>query len=252
MLFWLLILGMIPFYVLAFLGAYLVYRKTASGELARKTIHLLAILITISHFFVFSSPWQSYITGTIFFIFLIVMRFVKPGFFLFRIKRKTLGDLFLLLGLGIPVLFGRQEVGISITAMLVMGISDSLAAIAGQRGKRILILYNQKTLGGIITFFVSALIILCGGAAFSTGGFSPALLLIAGLTAIVVTLVEAVSSWGLDNLFIPLVVFILLKSGLDTGIFFPLSLLGFFILALILSGVFVLIRHFKGRVKNET
>jgi dolichol kinase len=253
MLFFLLpVLGMIPLYVLAFMGAYMVYRKTTLAELARKIIHLLAILISISHFFVFSSPWQSYITGMVFFIFLIVIRFVKPGFFLFRIKRKSLGDLFLLLGLGVPLLFGRQEVGISITAMLVMGISDSLGALVGQRGKRIIIAYNQKTMGGITAFFVSALLLLFTGSGVCAGTFSPALLLIVVLTALVVTLVEAVSTSGIDNLLIPLAVFILLKSGLEKGVLFTLSLSGFAVLSPVLVGAFILFRRYKNRVKNET
>ena len=249
--FWLPVLCMLPPYCLTLLAGYLVYRRSASGELARKIIHLTAVLISVSHFYVFSSPWQSYVAGTFFFIFLIVIRFTRPGFFLFRIKRKSLGDLLLLLGLGIPVLFGRRDVVISITTMLVLGISDSLAALIGQTGKRLLLVYNHKTIRGSLAFLVSAFIILCCGTVVYHGGFTLNLLLISGLTALGVTVVEAVSTRGIDNILIPLCVFLLLKSGLQSHIIFSLSLTGFLLLAVILAVVFVFIQHQRGGLDDQ-
>jgi uncharacterized protein (TIGR00297 family) len=108
-----------------------------------------------------------------------------------------------------------QHVWILQTSMLVQGIGDSLAALVGTAagGRHIEHLTkSRKSVEGSITMFFSTLLIL-SVALFVfrptfTGGLAGQpvwmLLALALLLALLATAVEALLSWGLDNLFIPL------------------------------------------------
>lgn len=100
------------------------------------------------------------------------------------------------------------------TAMLVMGVGDSLAALVGSTSGRRHIEHlteSPKTLEGSATMFVVSFILLLVCLAFFSGDISGALasrpfwviVLFALFLALVAASVEALLSYGLDNLFIP-------------------------------------------------
>ncbi len=101
------------------------------------------------------------------------------------------------------------------TSMLVMGVSDSLAALVGSSvGKKHIehLTKNPKTVEGSLTMFLSGFILLSDGLLVFSKDFSGGLagksvlmlLALALLLALVATAVEALLSHGLDNFFIPL------------------------------------------------
>ncbi len=107
------------------------------------------------------------------------------------------------------------------TSMLLMGVSDSLAALVGSSiGKKHIehLTKNPKTVEGSLTMFLSGFLLL--GASLML--FSPEfhgglagksfmmLFALALLLAVVATAVEALLSYGLDNFFIPISVAYLL------------------------------------------
>jgi len=100
------------------------------------------------------------------------------------------------------------------TSMLVLGVSDSLAALVGSSvGKKHIehLTKNPKTLEGSLTMFFSAFILLSASLMVFSRDYSGGLagksvlmlLLLALLLALVATAVEALLSHGLDNFFIP-------------------------------------------------
>jgi len=115
------------------------------------------------------------------------------------------------------LVFWNEHVWILQTSMLVLGIGDSLAALVGTAagGRHIEhMTHSRKSIEGSVTMFVSSLLILSVAMlvfqpAF-TGGLAGQplwmLLSLALLLALLVTAVEALLSFGLDNLFIPVAV----------------------------------------------
>jgi uncharacterized protein (TIGR00297 family) len=114
------------------------------------------------------------------------------------------------------VLWG-EHVWILQTSMLVLGVGDALAALVGAAaGSRHIenLTKSRKSMEGSMAMFVSSLVILSVclfvfRPAFA-GGLADQpvwmLLSLALLLALLVTAVEALLSWGLDNLFIPLAI----------------------------------------------
>jgi phytol kinase len=86
-------------------------------------------------------------------------------------------------------------------AILAMGYGDGLAAVIGKHFKS-KNLYQNKTLYGVITMFTSTLVI-----GFI---FFPHLWALMIIVAIFATLVELYTPKGLDNLSVPLLIFLLL------------------------------------------
>jgi len=110
-----------------------------------------------------------------------------------------------------------EHVWILQTSMLVLGVSDALAALVGvSAGGRHIenLTKSRKSVEGSMAMFISSLVILSVSFfvfrdAF-TGGLigQPVwmLLALALLLALLATAVEALLSWGFDNLFIPLAI----------------------------------------------
>ena len=114
--------------------------------------------------------------------------------------RKTYGDVYFPLGIiAAAVIFLPENVLAFQYGVAIMGISDALAGFIGERWgrKRIFILNNPKTLTGAAVFYVSSLVI--------TLIFAPQALLAVFLLPLILTAVEFVLVYGLDNLILPTV-----------------------------------------------
>ncbi len=124
------------------------------------------------------------------------------------------------------------------TSMLVMGVSDSLAALVGSSvGKKHIehLTKNPKTVEGSLTMFFSAFVLLSASlfvfSPFFTGSLAnvPIVMLVALalLLAIVATAVEALLSHGLDNFFIPVsIAYILYLLQMNQTVFLERFLFG--------------------------
>lgn len=88
--------------------------------------------------------------------------------------------------------------------ILVMGYGDGFAAVIGQLfGKmHFTIFKGHKTLEGSLTMFVVSALVVCGYLYYTTPIISWTMVLV---IPIVATLIEAISPYGLDNLFVPLI-----------------------------------------------
>ncbi|MFZ4524883.1 MAG: DUF92 domain-containing protein [Chlorobium sp.] len=124
------------------------------------------------------------------------------------------------------------------TSMLVMGVSDSLAALVGSSvGKKHIehLTRNPKTVEGSLAMFVSSFFLLSATllvfSPYFSGGLAGTpfvmLLALALLLALVATAVEALLSHGLDNFFIPVsIAYVLYVLEVNPTIFLDRFLLG--------------------------
>ena len=124
------------------------------------------------------------------------------------------------------------------TSMLVMGVSDSLAALVGSSVGKMHIEHltkNPKTVEGSVTMFLSSFLLLSASLLVFSSSFSgglagkPVVMLLglALLLALVATAVEALLSHGLDNFFIPVsIAYVLYVLEMNQTIFLDHFLLG--------------------------
>jgi uncharacterized protein (TIGR00297 family) len=124
------------------------------------------------------------------------------------------------------------------TSILVMGVSDSLAALVGSSvGKKHIehLTKNPKTVEGSLAMFISSFFLLSATLMVFSKDFSGGLagkpvvmlLALALLLALVATAVEALLSHGLDNFFIPVsIAYVLYVLEINQTIFLERFLLG--------------------------
>ncbi len=128
-----------------------------------------------------------------------------------KVEHHHLGTLFFPIGMLICTLLYWNYNSIIISGCaLVLGYSDSFAAIIGKRlGKyKYNILKSNKTIEGSLAFFVTTVIILIIISFISSNNnydvnFFKIITILFG--AFIISISEAISDKGLDNIFIPLI-----------------------------------------------
>lgn len=170
-----------------------------STTITRRIIHMgTAIVAGIAPFFV---TREEIIIVSI--IFAVVILLGRP-FLLFSaihsVGRTTFGEIYLPLGVIVTAfIFLPDELRAFQFGIFVMGVSDALAGIIGEKfGKHYVhFLDNKKSLEGSLTFFISSLVL--------TFLFFPIVGYQLVLTPFVLTLTEFGLIYGLDNLILPIV-----------------------------------------------
>lgn len=196
-----------------FLCVEIIYKLTGlSAEITRKIVHVFSalILIFLPSFF----SWDSIAVAA--FLFVVVMLSSKKVHVFRSIhdtKRTTYGEIYLPLAVFLLALFEPSQL-LFTYAILVLGIADTVAEIVGSKYgmKKIM---GHKSFEGSLAFFICTwligffiiLFIVKDGILWS--------ILITTSIASIGTLAEAISENGLDNLTIPLVIFI---SGIVIGL----------------------------------
>jgi dolichol kinase len=180
-----------------------IYRKyRISAELTRKAVHVLASFAVVLMTF-FLNLNDIAIISALFLIFFVVTRKKYIWKSLFQIERKSYGEITFTVGVILARLIAQDE-KIFVSAVLIMGVSDTVAAAVGQSYDKVHKLFNTpKTVEGSIGFFLTTVFIL---ALFGVPHVHTAL----GIAAII-TIAELVSKDGLDNITIPLAASLLLN-----------------------------------------
>lgn len=165
----------------------------------RRIIHMgTAVVAGIAPLFVTKD--ELVVVSIIFAGFLLAGHFSSLLSAIHDVERKTFGDVYLPLSVALSAqLFLPNDLMAFQFGIFIMGISDPLAGLVGERfGKHYFtILGNKKSLEGSLAFFASSLIIMF--LFIPTFGYS--LILI----PTVLTLVEFLLIYGLDNLALPIV-----------------------------------------------
>lgn len=122
-------------------------------------------------------------------------------------NKESLGTVYYALSLFILAIltFGPLNNPIlGLCGILVMGYGDGLAAVIGQaiKSKEFIIRGNKKSLAGSLAMFCVTLIIFLG---FLTYSNSEYIIIKSVLVAIIMTIIEAFSIKGTDNLTVPLI-----------------------------------------------
>jgi len=199
------------------------HHYTPHPELVRKLLHIGMGLTTLTFPWLFDEVWPVLILAGITVPGLMALRYSKHlkarlGGVINGVERNTsLGEIYFSLGVaGLFILSDGDPLRFTIP-ILLLALADAIAALVGIRYGRLFYatIEGYKSIEGSLAFFLVAFFcILMPLSFFSDIGLVGALL-IALLLALLMMLVEAVAWHGLDNLFIPVVGFLLLNALLD-------------------------------------
>jgi len=197
----------------------LVYRRLGlKGEITRKFAHFTATLSTITFPYLFDDHWYVLFLAVVFFILLFISRHRTYLKSIHDIQRISVGSFLLPVAIYITFLLAYKlnDFFLFILPMLVLAICDPIAGILGinlqQYNHRIRIFKHtfEKTWLGSTAFFISCLIISIIALYFNQGHLNLNTFMVAVVVAFVSTIAELFSWKGVDNLFIPLSVLIVL------------------------------------------
>lgn len=193
-------------------------RLKVKGEISRKFAHFVATLATVPFPYIFSTHWYVLVLATIFFVVLFVTQSGAQLRSIHDIERKSVGS-YLLPGSIYITFFIAEQLGNKFTyilPMLILAISDPMAAIAGISLEK----YNHriklfgidtgKSMFGSAAFFASSLVISLIATYFNRTVFDAKTFWLALMIAIVSTSGELFSWRGFDNLTIPISVVLVL------------------------------------------
>ena len=169
------------------------------SSVSRKLSHIGGAL-AVAVMPIFLSRNEVIIVGIFFVILLFSTRRTNIFSSIHSVERLTFGEIFLPLGVILcAVLFLPDKRLAFQFGILIMGISDALASLIGERfGKHIIkVLGHKKSVEGSVAFFVSALIITF----FFIYKLDYRILFI----QIILTIVELLSVAGLDNFILPVI-----------------------------------------------
>ena len=197
----------------------LIYRRLGlKGEITRKFAHFTATLSTVTFPYLFDDHWYVLALALFFFVVLFLSRHGTSLKSIHDISRKSIGSYLLPVSIytAFFVSVKLNNKFIFILPMLILAISDPLAGILGLNLKN----YNhkiklfgystKKTWLGSGAFFLSSFLISIIALYFNRMFFDAKTFWLAMSIALVSTLAELFSSWGTDNLTIPLSVVVLL------------------------------------------
>jgi len=190
-------------------------------ETSRKAVHIVMGLVTLSFPWLFRDAWPVLLLTVLAVAALAGTRLVAPlrerfGTVLNGVERQSLGEVYFPLAVAALFLLSSENRLLYLIPLLTLTLADAVAALVGIRygQHRFCTSEGTKSAEGSLAFFMVAflsahvpLLLLS-----STGRAES--LLIALVLGILVMLFEAVSVGGLDNLFIPLGCYTLLRRYL--------------------------------------
>lgn len=193
-------------------------------ETSRKSAHILMGLVTLSFPWLFREAWPVLLLALLAVAGLAATRLLAPlrqrfGGVLHGVERQSLGEVYFPLAVAALFLLSSGNRLLYTIPLLTLTLADAVAALVGVRyGQyRFATSEGTKSAEGSLAFFTVAFLsahvplLLLG----DTGRAES--LLLALLLGILVMLFEAVSVGGLDNLFIPLGCYALLRRYLPMG-----------------------------------
>jgi Dolichol kinase len=193
-------------------------RKTADGEWLRKLAHIGTGLISISLPWIFSSRIPVFIICGASVTLLLMMRYVprvraRLSGVLDDVTRRSWGEIYFPLSVALLYQFSQGSKLLYVVPLVVLTLADTVAALIGvEYGKHgYASTGTTKSIEGSIAFFCAAFFsVNVALVVFSDAGRVETLLISLDI-ALIVMLLEAIAWRGLDNIFIPLGVFILLR-----------------------------------------
>ena len=184
-------------------------KKDPHKEHQRKTIHIL--VGSFAAFFPLYMSWKDIRLISLAFLVVVVLSKTLNIFpSIQQVERFSLGEICFALAIG-GLTYITSSDWIYIASILQMSLADGLAAIAGVnfgKSNSYKLFGVTKSVVGSLTCFTVSLAILVATALIANVHLSIWTLLFASLIA---TAVENIAVYGLDNLFLPLVVAVILS-----------------------------------------
>jgi phytol kinase len=218
--------------LLAGLGSYRRWRSP-DPEVLRKLLHMGMGVVTLALPWLFRRPWPVLLLALLFAFGLATLRVSRSlqrlaGGVIDGVNRKSLGDIYFPVAVGLLFLLSGGDALTFCVPMLILTFADAAAALIGTRYgvPRGLGAQGVKSIEGSVAFFITAFLCVHISLLLFTDTGRAETLLVATTLALQVMLLEAFAWDGLDNLFIPLGGFFLLKTLLESGVTALLTLLG--------------------------
>lgn len=195
------------------LSEFLWRKKIVTVEVSRKMIHMgTGVLVAFLPFFM---SWKNIQALSIAFLVVILLssqyKILKS---IHAVKRVTKGEILYAVGIGVCA-FLEPAPWIFTVAILHLALADALAAVVGTKwGKRTkyTLLSHGKSFLGSLVFFYASMTIFLGVIILQPAEALPSNYLLLLVLPTILTLLENISWYGLDNVSIPLATTILLSS----------------------------------------
>jgi len=187
-------------------------RHKTHEELPRKLIHIIVGSFVAFWPFYISWNWIR-IISLAFLLGVVLSKGLNIFASIHEVERFSVGEICFALAVG-GLTFITKTDWIYTAALLQMSIADGLAAIVGVRfgrNNQYKVLGATKSFVGSAAFFISSIFILIVASGLAKAHLS---FLTIVLTALIAMVVEVVAVYGLDNLFLPLVVVFILNQHL--------------------------------------
>jgi dolichol kinase len=183
-------------------------RRSPDVELTRKAVHFGGGMIALAFPLVFGSPITVAILALLFSGLLILTRRLGILGSVQGVERITIGEIIYPIAIASTLFLSTISGGPLLywIPLLILAVSDAAAGIIGKGyGRhRYRISGETKSVEGSLAFYISSFLIILAGLAISGDLGLPAMLLIAHITSLLLTAVEAVSPNGIDNLAVPI------------------------------------------------
>jgi len=214
-------------------------------ELVRKMLHVGMGLLTLSFPWLFDVLWPVPVLAALAVAHMIAVRRVpllqqRLGGVVDGVSRESWGELYFPLSIAIVWLLSGGWPLLFCIPILVLTLADAVCALIGVRygRRRYAVAHELKSAEGSVAFFTVAFFSVHVPLLLFTDVGRAEVLLIALTLGLLVMLLEAVAWKGLDNLFIPLGSFILLRNFLKLDADGLLLQLGV-VLALCVTGLWL-------------
>lgn len=195
--------------------------ETLNSELIRKILHIGSGFGGLALPFIFEKKSSVMILGVIFLAVLISIRLIKNRISGFRKvlktkNRKTFGDIYFIISiLGLWIVSSEDKIMYSLPLIILM-FSDAFAALIGEFYSKYKFDtgFGTKSVEGSVTFFLTTYFICINFFLFFSNIKSINIVLVSLLLSILAMILEMISWNGLDNIFVPLFVYLFLKLNL--------------------------------------
>lgn len=184
--------------VLILVTEYMKRRYALPVGVTRKLVHIGTAMVAVAAPY-FASMWEIVVVALAFACIMMAGRFGNFFLSIHAVNRVTFGEVFLPLGVALTAYFYLpQSMEAYQYGVLIMGVSDALASLIGEQyGKHMVpFLPGRKTFEGVGAFYLSALVL--------TFIFVPIQSSWILIIPAILTVVEVLSIYGLDNIILPI------------------------------------------------
>jgi phytol kinase len=195
------------------------HRFPLAPEVLRKLFHVGGGLTTLAFPWIFPSYVPVVVLALVTIPALLALKYVRAlrasfGSVLYDIRRASFGEVYFPLSICLLFMLSGHNVLLYSIPVLILTFADTAAAAVGRRYGRLRYPTpgGYKSLEGSTAFFTAACLCTLVPLTLALGGTPLTALFVALTLSLLMTLVEAVSFGGLDNLLIPLLGYLFLRS----------------------------------------